>query len=328
MPMLYGEGKKAFHRLQLEIIRASNDQSIFAWDSWKYDPHGSVLADDPSCFRSCGEMELIGHNEFIQFLKEDIPEFELDSIKDRLGSFPITNRGIQIWLFLRSYLGSCALFHARLPCRDGPWGPPVVIPLTLWETNYYRCKQPSYLGPIPPGAPPQFHQVYLRYQDPPHRNIAFEIDDSSLTENGFICCNVYPKTFTGNTHSLTPTSINSLCVKIYSDNQANRFAVGLGQAFGKDWIHVISDDPILRDPLGLSPGYDFYSKTLFRPAEHAQHMNKARSVAEHYPQICIIMQTRLHQTTRLLQISSLIWKSPRMCAVKLKDSGFGDVSDE
>ncbi|KIM61030.1 hypothetical protein SCLCIDRAFT_60362, partial [Scleroderma citrinum Foug A] len=31
MPMLYGEGKKVFHRLQLEIIRASNDQSIFAW---------------------------------------------------------------------------------------------------------------------------------------------------------------------------------------------------------------------------------------------------------------------------------------------------------
>ena len=31
MPMLYGEGRKAFHRLQLEIIRASNDQSIFAW---------------------------------------------------------------------------------------------------------------------------------------------------------------------------------------------------------------------------------------------------------------------------------------------------------
>ena len=33
MPMLYGEGKKAFHRLQLEIIRSSNDQSIFAWGS-------------------------------------------------------------------------------------------------------------------------------------------------------------------------------------------------------------------------------------------------------------------------------------------------------
>ena len=31
MPMLYGEGRKAFHRLQLETIRTSNDQSIFAW---------------------------------------------------------------------------------------------------------------------------------------------------------------------------------------------------------------------------------------------------------------------------------------------------------
>ena len=28
--MLYGERKKAFHRLQLEIIRPSDDQSIFA----------------------------------------------------------------------------------------------------------------------------------------------------------------------------------------------------------------------------------------------------------------------------------------------------------
>ncbi|KAI6138370.1 hypothetical protein BKA82DRAFT_58501, partial [Pisolithus tinctorius] len=31
MPMLYGEVKKAFQRLQWEIIRVSNDQSIFAW---------------------------------------------------------------------------------------------------------------------------------------------------------------------------------------------------------------------------------------------------------------------------------------------------------
>lgn len=31
MPMLYGEGKKAFQRLQKEIIRDSTDHSIFAW---------------------------------------------------------------------------------------------------------------------------------------------------------------------------------------------------------------------------------------------------------------------------------------------------------
>ncbi|KIM59684.1 hypothetical protein SCLCIDRAFT_61840, partial [Scleroderma citrinum Foug A] len=59
MPMLYGEGKKAFHRLQLEIIRTSNDQSIFAW-SWDEEVRtGNILADDPSVFRCCSEMELM-----------------------------------------------------------------------------------------------------------------------------------------------------------------------------------------------------------------------------------------------------------------------------
>ncbi|KAH7919980.1 hypothetical protein BV22DRAFT_979121, partial [Leucogyrophana mollusca] len=31
MPLLYGEGENAFIRLQHEIIRTSNDQSIFVW---------------------------------------------------------------------------------------------------------------------------------------------------------------------------------------------------------------------------------------------------------------------------------------------------------
>lgn len=31
MPLLYGEGDKAFIRLQLEIIRKTDDESIFAW---------------------------------------------------------------------------------------------------------------------------------------------------------------------------------------------------------------------------------------------------------------------------------------------------------
>ena len=33
MPLLYGEGGKAFMRLQMEIIKASDDESIFAWAS-------------------------------------------------------------------------------------------------------------------------------------------------------------------------------------------------------------------------------------------------------------------------------------------------------
>ena len=32
MPLLYGEGSKAFRRLQLEILKSSNNESIFVWD--------------------------------------------------------------------------------------------------------------------------------------------------------------------------------------------------------------------------------------------------------------------------------------------------------
>ena len=62
MPMLYGEGKQALHRLQLEIIHSSDDQSIFVWESSVR--IGSILADDPSGFEDCSRMELIDHDEF------------------------------------------------------------------------------------------------------------------------------------------------------------------------------------------------------------------------------------------------------------------------
>ena len=50
MPMLYGEGgRKAFQRLQEEIIRTSNDNSILAWDSGNT-RSGALLAESPSGF--------------------------------------------------------------------------------------------------------------------------------------------------------------------------------------------------------------------------------------------------------------------------------------
>ena len=326
MPMLYGEGKKAFRRLQLEVIRASDDQSIFAWDN--YPRTGSILADDPKDFRHCGEMELMGHDEFIEFLKEDILEEALDSLEDRLSTFPITNRGIHICLLLRPHHGSRTIFQAQLPCRRGRWGSPVTIDLALWESNYYRWQGPWKLlfpGLPSPEGPLQLRQVYLRYQDPLHHsNTTFNIDDSALTEDGFTCCDAYPEDFTGNTLTLTTT--DSLCVKVYSgDLPDHRFVVGFGQSFGKDWIHVISDG---------SPWEDHAFKSILgtkvRNLDHAQTMNKARSGSERYGRICI-MQTRLPQTTRILQISTVMWKSSRTRGVKLDvfhDSGFCNVLDE
>ena len=56
MPMLYGEGEKSFGRLQEEILRHSDDQSIFAWDrglGGTFGGHSGILAASPSNFVTC-----------------------------------------------------------------------------------------------------------------------------------------------------------------------------------------------------------------------------------------------------------------------------------
>ena len=75
--------------------------------------------------------------------------------------------------------------------------------------------------------------------------------------------------------------------------------MGLGQSFGKDWIHVVAgeDGGISDEDDGLlRPWWDYtehkFLEMQARAPEHAQHMNEAHSVAERYGQVCI-MQTRL-----------------------------------
>ncbi|KAM5373655.1 hypothetical protein ACJA88_008499 [Fusarium oxysporum] len=55
MPLLYGEGQvKAFKRLQEEILKSTDDESIFAWRQPRYRVEGktywSLLANSPSAF--------------------------------------------------------------------------------------------------------------------------------------------------------------------------------------------------------------------------------------------------------------------------------------
>ena len=57
MPILYGEGQqKAFKRLQLEIIRSSADQSIFAWRSRSPRISSGLLAKSPLDFAMSGDI--------------------------------------------------------------------------------------------------------------------------------------------------------------------------------------------------------------------------------------------------------------------------------
>lgn len=57
MPPLYGEGEKAFLRLQLEILKMSDDESIFAWTT-KSNVEGGLLASSPAEFKDSGNVEM------------------------------------------------------------------------------------------------------------------------------------------------------------------------------------------------------------------------------------------------------------------------------
>jgi hypothetical protein len=58
MPLLYRERHNAFRRLQEEITKVSEDESIFVWDGAKYGEYVILgcLAPDPACFRECGNI--------------------------------------------------------------------------------------------------------------------------------------------------------------------------------------------------------------------------------------------------------------------------------
>lgn len=54
MPMLYGEGRKAFYRLQLEVLKKTNEHSIFAWEDPLQQLRG-ILAPTPFYFSKAGQ---------------------------------------------------------------------------------------------------------------------------------------------------------------------------------------------------------------------------------------------------------------------------------
>jgi hypothetical protein len=64
MPTLYGEVARAFQRLQLEILRVSDDESLFAWEcgppaAARYadvELAPGLLAESPAAFATSGDI--------------------------------------------------------------------------------------------------------------------------------------------------------------------------------------------------------------------------------------------------------------------------------
>ncbi|KAI1264070.1 HET-domain-containing protein [Xylariaceae sp. FL1019] len=135
MPMLYGEGReRAFIRLQEEIIKSSDDESIFAWEGETIE--SGLLARNLEFFWSCGNVEQIS---------------PLHGRKRKNHPYSMTNRGLHITLPLKP----CTLntYYATLNCSTvnrvgnvfaGPsLGIPVWILLRRLDTDDQYMRIPT-----------------------------------------------------------------------------------------------------------------------------------------------------------------------------------------
>ncbi|PMD43062.1 hypothetical protein L207DRAFT_631224 [Hyaloscypha variabilis F] len=117
MPILYGEGlRKAFRRLQNEIMQASFDQTIFAWCANR--PSSGLLALSPASFSNLPQLALWHPKSLSPFFMTNvglsIRVFKLDDARKLLPESDIedgvTIAGLQVDIKTKDVWKVCILF--------------------------------------------------------------------------------------------------------------------------------------------------------------------------------------------------------------------------
>ena len=136
MPLLYGEGEKAFIRLQEEIVKETNDLSLFAWQAVKTKKHDcgqpmgpkyrGIFASSPAEFANAGDIVLRSDRKFNE-------------------EFVMTNKGLRI----NTRLAGCSYggYVLSLNCsRQGQPKHEIGIDLSFLGASIYARKRPQELA--------------------------------------------------------------------------------------------------------------------------------------------------------------------------------------
>ena len=123
MALLYGEGaKRAFYRLQIEIMKTMDDESIFAWTSNQ--KMSGMLADSPSFFANSGNISR--------------------GVRSTRGPYSMTNKGLEFPVPNKHIAPEGTTGHVLcfLNCyRDGKEKVPLALHLKqVRESGAYRMR--------------------------------------------------------------------------------------------------------------------------------------------------------------------------------------------
>lgn len=294
MPMLYGEGKNAFRRLQLELIRMTNDHSIFAWDRQSAGWSGSVLADDPSAFWDCDDIVKMEPDQYLTALKELNFDEKFSISAESLRTYSVTNAGIQISLPVKRCRGFNSIFEARLACRHSSDSDslPIGIFLASFKSNSYRVF--GKFDPTP-GTSIQFQPLYLAYREERRRStFTFKIDDRAISCGGFVQRCVFPNHVPFKDNSITLSNTEDYAIVVYANEDTDvYFAVAVGYFLGHEWLHIVCDRPRQSN----STAWEAYAEQVYRriwtaSPEHAQSMGQAwqTATAEHHSSVIHLVQ--------------------------------------
>jgi len=170
MPLLYGEGRtRAFRRLQEEIMKISEDETLFAWEP--FSGMGELTAD----VLATGPDKFLETRDLIPFASDDL-----------VPPYTITHRGLRIWqtLLHTHQLDKCGREMIRplrssvmiWPDHDIVWGilrchvvhdfqHLVIVPLVPLSADLYLRDVSTSVslipfGYVPPSAFPR--EIYIR----------------------------------------------------------------------------------------------------------------------------------------------------------------------
>jgi hypothetical protein len=154
MPLLYGEGSKAFTRLQEEIAKQSTDHSLFAWQWPQAGPDTTegtpnLFAESAKPFSNF-DRKLLGYGrQFDDIFDEGDDNNPLSTI------LSLTNFGLSSNFELIPTADSNYVFGAlKIVAKDGFRNPRVLPERELWCIPLQKVGQVYYRAPFPPGPFP------------------------------------------------------------------------------------------------------------------------------------------------------------------------------
>jgi Heterokaryon incompatibility protein (HET) len=189
MPLLYGEGEKAFERLQEELVKISDDETLFSWGGTGA-AETRILARSPSDFHNGGHIlaARLGHWKMKRAV-EDSHSFDQDGYHGsrqhfrQKNPYSLTKSGLRIDLplILTKDLGRYALRHDEhgpeepdvlgvLQCRkdSDPVGSYIALPLLETTTPgiYRRSRFRHITVSAEDMSNAQMHCIYIQGSQP------------------------------------------------------------------------------------------------------------------------------------------------------------------